>query len=118
MSLDDDKWNHVIRSLGHDITHYPKNYRPFHNISSKVQTQSSNPKDSLRSKNPKSKDPKSALPRDNIAKPVKKEDEKKKRSQRHRREYIRDWKEQFSATGVNIEASKKRSRLNASTVIR
>ena len=66
----------------------PRGHRPSHNTSSKVQTQGSSHKDSLRSKKPKPKDAKPAPSRDNVTEPAKKENrkDKKKKLQNHRRE--------------------------------
>ena len=57
----------------------PKGHRPFHNTSSKVQTQGSSHKNSPRSKEPKPKDMKPAPSRDNAAELAKKEDRKEKK---------------------------------------
>ena len=72
-----------------------------------MQTQGSSHKDSPHSKKPKPKDLKPAPSRNNVAEPAKMEDrkEKKKRLRNQRREYTG---EQTSATGVNIEAPKKK----------
>ena len=83
----------------------PKSDRPFHNTSSKMQTQSS--KDSSRSEVFKPKDPKPAPSSDNVVEPAKKEDrkDKKKRLRNQRREHTG---EQTSAIDVNIKAPKKK----------
>ena len=58
-------------------THCPRDYRPSHNTSSKMQTQGS--KDSFCSEKPKFKDPKPAPSRENAAEPTKKKDKKDKK---------------------------------------
>ena len=75
----------IVRDLN---TCYPKSHRPSHNTSSKMQIQGSNHKHSPCSKESKSKDLKSAPPRSNMAEPAKKEGEKKKKSQGHKRKRI------------------------------
>lgn len=55
-----------------------KNYRPFYNTFSKVQTQGSSYKNSHHSKKLRNKNLKPVLPYSNIAKPAKKDDKKKK----------------------------------------
>ena len=88
-----------------------RGHHPFHNTSSKVQSQGSNNKNSFYSKEPKPKDPKLAPPRDDAAAELaKKEDkkDKKKRFRRQRREHTREWKEQTPATGINKAAPKKK----------
>ena len=81
-------WNLDIRC--------PKGHRPFYNTFSKVQTQSSNNKDSFYFEKSKPKDPKLALPRNNAAaKPAKKKNrkDKKKRFQKQKWEYTGKQKE-------------------------
>ena len=84
-----------------------RGHHPSHNTSSKVQTQGSSHKDSLRSKESKPTDLKPAPLRDNAAEPAKKKDrkEKKKRLRNHGREHPG---EQTPATGVNTKAPKKK----------
>ena len=88
-----------------------RGYRPSHNTSLKVQTQSS--KDSFRPKAIKPKDPKLALLRNNMAELPKKDNRKnkKKRSQGQKRKLTGKWKEQTSATIVNTtNVSKKKKK--------
>ena len=89
---------------------YFKNHRLFHKTFSKVQTQGSSQKNSPNSEEFKSKNPKSVLLCDDIAEPTKKNGKKKKRFQTHKQECTKDQKDQFPATGVNIEAPKKKIR--------
>ena len=66
----------IIRDLD---ARCPRGHRPFHNTSSKVQTQDSSHKDSPHSEEPKSKDLKLAPSRDDMAEPAKKKDRKDKK---------------------------------------
>ena len=93
----------------------PRDHRPSHNTSVKVQTQGSSHKDSSRSKEPKPKDPKPAPSRDNAAEPTKKENRKNKKKKRRNRK--REQNEQPLATDANTKVpKKKRKRYDPSEV--